>query len=153
MRAYWAWAPPRRRPGRIQKKIDARLGALHFLPRSFRDPYWSQPPGPFDFWVLTRNKVVTRAPNRGGGALFFSQANRTLKVSYIGDCMISTVFLGIAHPPLLSWFETMVFYTDDPATYRYATWHQAMAGHHQVVAAVREKLQEEFQDVSDQVSH
>lgn len=59
---------------------------------------------------------------------------------------VSTVFLGLNHryrpdgPPLL--FETMVFGVDDDADvmWRWSTWDQALAGHDQVVAAVRAEV-------------
>lgn len=51
---------------------------------------------------------------------------------------VSTVFLGINHsvgsgPPIL--FETMVFENGEEINMRrYATWQEAVAGHHKIVA-------------------
>jgi len=66
---------------------------------------------------------------------------RRVALDTIGEARVSTVFLGIDHsfggPPL--WFETMVFGgPHDQATFRYATWAEAEAGHAQVVEAIRE---------------
>lgn len=66
----------------------------------------------------------------------------------VGDCLVSTVFLGLDHagfdgPPLL--FETMVFARDpddgpgdaeDAYTERYTTWEEAEAGHARIVGSV-----------------
>lgn len=60
----------------------------------------------------------------------------------VGDARISTVWLGLDHnfsgvgPPLI--FESMVFggdYEDDCR--RYATEHEALAGHQEAVARVK----------------
>ncbi len=58
-----------------------------------------------------------------------------------GDCMVSTVFLGIDHnftfrgPPIL--FETLVFGGEhDGLMQRYATWDEAALGHKEVVREV-----------------
>lgn len=74
--------------------------------------------------------------------------------AFVGPCWISTVWLGIDHrfgkgPPLI--FETMIFVRPDGPVHpsiqemdnecwRCSTEAQALAGHDQVVAAVRNLL-------------
>lgn len=60
------------------------------------------------------------------------------------DILVSTVFMGInsghGDGPAL-WFESMVFGGKmDQEQRRYSTWTQAVAGHDQLVAEVREAL-------------
>lgn len=40
---YWARAPQRHRKRRVQKKIDARGGAMHYLPPRLRDLEQTEP--------------------------------------------------------------------------------------------------------------
>lgn len=101
-RKYWAWAPARVRPRRLQKKITARGGALHHLPAALqRDPRLTEPStSPYDFHALTRAHRVVRAPSRGAGILYFERS-RIIRKSHVGDAEVSTIFLGCDHRP---WF-------------------------------------------------
>lgn len=62
---------------------------------------------------------------------------RRVAITRLDVGVVSTVFLGLDHAfgtsdvPIL--FETMVFYNDgSDHTYRYATWDEALEGHHLV---------------------
>jgi len=67
---------------------------------------------------------------------------KRVEQTWVGPYRVSTVFLGIDHnffgePPLL--FETMVFLRDNGReldTARYASWNQAVEGHHVMVKEV-----------------
>jgi len=90
---------------------------------------------------------MIRYYDRQGNPLTFmewasSTAERRVAYTKVGDTTISTVWLGLDHqfgdgPPLI--FETMVF--EGPLNeeqIRYSTEAQAVAGHDQMVALVRE---------------
>lgn len=69
--------------------------------------------------------------------------DRVVRQDELGEVRVSTVFLGIDHnfwghgPPLI--FETMVFGgPSDQYQQRYSTEAAALAGHDQVVSAVRD---------------
>jgi hypothetical protein len=69
------------------------------------------------------------------------QVCRVDKTVIDGDCMVSTVFLGLDHNflpdglPIL--FETLVFGGEhDGLMQRYATWDEAAIGHKEVVEKV-----------------
>lgn len=77
------------------------------------------------------------------------RADRIIKQETVGNCWVSTVFLGLNHnylddgPPLL--FETMVFAEkDSKRDYndlymdRYSTWELALEGHEKAVAWAKE---------------
>lgn len=79
-------------------------------------------------------------------ALGLMSSNRMIKQEEVGECMISTVFLGLdtnhtgKGPPLL--FETMIFGpVFDQCQWRYPTYMQAEEMHQRVVATVQEHLQ------------
>jgi len=87
---------------------------------------------------------------------------RRVAFTPLGDCFVSTVFLGLDHgfgwgPPLQKpiLFETMAFgpeaqgkYRGKPYTYRpeicsmnrYSTWDEAEAGHREILAEVQNYL-------------
>lgn len=76
-------------------------------------------------------------------ARWFEAADRRVARDEVGDVEVSTVFLGLDHShgrgaPML--FETMTFgggpRTDEWCS-RYSTWDEALAGHGEVVRAVR----------------
>ena len=75
----------------------------------------------------------------------FESVNRKVAETEVGDARISTVFIGLDHSfgngdPLL--FETMIFGGPrDDHMRRYATWDDALIGHHEMVATER-KMQE-----------
>ncbi len=75
------------------------------------------------------------------------EENRRVGKDFIGEVMISTVFLGLDHsfgggPPLL--FETMIFGGElEGWQERCSTWEQAEEMHKKAMAMVREE--EEFQ--------
>lgn len=62
--------------------------------------------------------------------------------NYIGNAMISTVFLGfnLSYRSPGQFFETMIFGgCFDELQIRYATWDEAMAGHRKIIRMVRLK--------------
>jgi len=86
---------------------------------------------PFYFILVNKKPVVS---NRDQWADLFEFHNRRVRITYLLDCYVSTVFLGFDHsfsdngPPLL--FETMVFDdTEEKYMSRYSTWDQAVLGH------------------------
>ena len=71
---------------------------------------------------------------------------REIKKTYIGNTLVSTIFLGFDHAflggnrPIL--FKTMVFFTDDPKDeqehqWRYATWDEAIEHHDEIVDTIQ----------------
>lgn len=143
-RRYWAVAPKRHRKRRIQKKIDARHGAMHYLPRPMRRlPYYSWPPDDMAPFVLSLRKRPMRAPTHAANLLFSADHNRCIVAKdWVGDVEVSTVFLRHAAPhfggpPLF--FETMVFGEDEMGQMRYATWDEALEGHQEILAGTRAK--------------
>ncbi len=87
------------------------------------------------------NKTPREEPDFITWALWFENANRTVKEDTIGNVRVSTVFLGIDYrfgsgPPLL--FETMVF---GGALHgeidRYTKWKKAKQGHQAMVERVQ----------------
>jgi len=72
----------------------------------------------------------------------------------IDEVMVSTVFLGVNHnlafgKPHL--FETMVFGGEmDGEMQRYSTWDEALAGHEQIVAAVKGKEVQQCPDAENE---
>ena len=78
-------------------------------------------------------------------ATTFSETDRHVALTMVGDVKISTVFLGLNHAygngdPLL--FETMVFGGPlDQEMNRYTTWEEAELGHTVMVKAVEEARQ------------
>lgn len=77
---------------------------------------------------------------------FEKQENRQVKLDYVGDIMISTIFLGFDHnfmpygSPIL--FETMVFGEHmDQYQERYSTWNEAIEGHNKVLEQVHEQAE------------
>jgi hypothetical protein len=82
--------------------------------------------------LVDREPVVE--PDLFTWAMWFEQADRTVRLTEQGDVRVSTVFLGLDHrfwsigPPIL--FETMAFIGhEDAGCERYATWAEAEAGH------------------------
>ena len=102
------------------------------------------------YWILGDDgKTPVPLEDDGMGALGWAVNRKKhswrVAKSYIGSGYISTVFLGIDHgfhtnTPVL--FETMVFDIDgmDEECERYCTWDEAEAGHHAMVARVKEHL-------------
>jgi len=74
-------------------------------------------------------------------SMMFSTTNRTIAYDKIGDCAISTIFLGIDHSftgrPLI--FETMVF-SEEEFCKRYETYDQAESGHKKIVSLIKEGI-------------
>lgn len=141
-RRYWGIAPERHRKRRIQKKIDARNGAMHFLPNGLgKHPYYSRAPDGMDPLVLSLRKRPMIAPSVGASLLFALDHERcVIAKDWVGDVEVSTVFLRMATPRLLGpafFFETMVFGDDEMGQMRYRTWEEAVEGHQGMLAATR----------------
>lgn len=97
-------------------------------------------------YILDENKIAHDEPDLMKWAEWFETADRTVSKTQFGEHLVSTVFLGLNHqygegPPLL--FETMVFNDgsgEDFDIMRYTTHAQALAGHDQMAAKVRDEL-------------
>ena len=79
-------------------------------------------------------------------ARWFETADRHVAVTDIGECRVSTAFLGIDHGvlergPIL--FETMAFdeggHAMEGYTRRYATWSEAASGHLKVCQILQDQ--------------
>ena len=72
---------------------------------------------------------------------WFETADRNVVKTYVGDVLVSTIFLGLDHSfggdtPIL--FETIVFEGPlDGEEARYATWDEAEKGHAAMVERVK----------------
>jgi hypothetical protein len=93
-----------------------------------------------DSYIL-QGQIPTPEPDLLKWSAWFETADRIVEQTVVThDVKVSTVFLGIDHqfgdgPPLL--FETMVFggrLGDE--VWRYSTWDEAVAGHHEAVKMV-----------------
>ena len=79
-------------------------------------------------------------------AKWFEHSDKRVAKSFIGEILISTVFLGIDHdfrsqgPPLL--FETRISGSEKFENFqeRYSTWEEAEKGHQQAVAQVEKAI-------------
>jgi len=99
---------------------------------------------PGEYFVMDADGAVRGPVDLITWGRFFEDidARRVARTEVAEGVEVSTVFLGIDHswgsgPPLL--FETMVFRAGDGGDcWRYTTHAQALAGHDQVVAALRE---------------
>lgn len=96
-----------------------------------------------EHYILTDTGEVQPADNPEQWIEWFSANTDARRVArtQVEDVEVSTVFLGIDHqwsegPPLL--FETMIFGdAHDEYQWRWTTRVQALAGHDQVVTALR----------------
>lgn len=72
---------------------------------------------------------------------WFQKADRQVAFDRVGMVCVSTVFLGLNHrfddgPPLL--FETLFYLKSGVKSILYATWDEALKGHQEQVARLRE---------------
>jgi len=73
-------------------------------------------------------------------------ANRRVGITKVGDLLISTVFLGMAHTIYPNnregdFFETMVFRNEkEIICYRYDTYNEARRGHRKWIRKLRSKI-------------
>ncbi len=95
-------------------------------------------------YILDDNNVPHEEPDPMKWAKWFETADRHVAQTDIGEYWISTVFVcqdhSVGSGPLLL-FETIVFKGDsaeDLDMMRYTTHAQALAGHDQMVAKVRD---------------
>lgn len=105
-------------------------------------PQW-EPPMPYSgLYILRYRKPILCDGMRDWGKRSV-YSNPKVRKTYVGDTMISTVFLGVDcgqhikenHEPIL--FETMIFpYPDDYQT-RCSTWRQALKMHWDAVREVK----------------
>jgi hypothetical protein len=98
-----------------------------------------------DYYILDDDHNLIPADGYTWGAWFHDAANRMVAKTQVGNCLVSTVCLGLDHnflgngPPLL--FETMIFVEGDgEECWRCSTWQEAEAQHARVVAELREAL-------------
>lgn len=95
-------------------------------------------------YVLDEHKIAIPVFDAEQWARGFQMENRRVDLTHVGNCRVSTVFLGLDHnfsddpdaDPIL--FETMVFIDDDfshemEIMERYSTWAEAQAGHNDIV--------------------
>jgi hypothetical protein len=94
-------------------------------------------------YVLDSAHNVAEEPDLMKWAHWFEKADRHVGLTLVGDVKVSTVFLGLDHnwgkqgPPIV--FETMIFGgKHDQYQERYCTWDEALAGHKQALALVKE---------------
>lgn len=99
---------------------------------------------PCKFYTLDEDRHVIEADVTAWGKMFDSE-DRIVDVTWLDDCHVSTVFLGIDHrhsgagPPLL--FETIIFGGPlDRYMWRYASWDDAVVGHRAAVRKAREAV-------------
>lgn len=138
MKRTWAWAPRRRRRRRVQRKVDARSGAQHYVPKAYR----GLPEGALDIRILSSRHRVIQAPSWGAAMAFFQGGPCNVACSLLGEVEVGTVFLrvGYGFRRRKQWFETMVFGGEqDGHTRRYETWNEASEGHRNVVAMLQGK--------------
>jgi hypothetical protein len=102
-------------------------------------------------YILDHMGIPVEEPDLMTWAIWFekNRDKRIIARSYVGPCLVSTVFLGLDHGwsnrvPIL--FETMVFdkprldkETSDLDCRRYATRSEALIGHNKIVKQL-EKL-------------
>lgn len=103
-----------------------------------------------DWYILDENKRAIPATAQEASAFLENFENKKVKQEVIGNNKLSTVFLGLDHrfgdgPPLL--FETMQFPCDNEGVVtdwgeifcdRYSTWEEALAGHEERAAYLRQ---------------
>ncbi len=87
-----------------------------------------------DLYYIKKGKIV-QAKDALDWSTNFSEEQKKVKLTYVGDCRVSTVFLGIDHSfldsdlPIL--YETMIFggVQDQEYQERYCTKEEALIGH------------------------
>lgn len=105
-----------------------------------------------DLYILDENHIPIPTDDSIEWGMWLERENRIVKKTEVLEiCEVSTVFLGIDHnfsmegPPIL--FETMLFFNEfckdipeelEHYQIRYTTWDEAMIGHEQSIAYVRE---------------
>ena len=107
------------------------------------------------FYILDRERKEAVLVDISTWSKWLETANRTLKVTDMSKIIISTVFLGMEynHNPTeeLRLFGTLVMGgVMDGYLVRYATWDEAIDGHHEVVGAVM--LEEQMSAMDDDQS-
>ena len=98
-----------------------------------------------DYFILDDDHNLIAADLMTWSHWFENAENRVVAKTQVGNCVVSTVCLGIDHNfmrdgrPLL--FETMVFVDgNDEDCWRSSTWAEAVAQHERVVDEMREML-------------
>lgn len=138
MTRVWAWAPCRRRRRRVQRKVDGRSGAQHYVPKGYRGLPESAPP---DIRILTSRHRVVQAPSWGAAMAFSAMGHWRVASTMLGEAWVSTVFLRVRHGygSHEMWFETRVASGGEREDYtrRYETWKEASEGHQKVVAMLQ----------------
>jgi hypothetical protein len=99
------------------------------------------------FWILDGHTPVPTNDINAYAEFWKDEENRRVGKDYVGDILISTVFLCVDHgwgggPPVL--FESMVFGSEDEELQdyqeRYCTWDEAVEGHKRIVEWVKKKV-------------
>lgn len=93
------------------------------------------------FYILDREKKEAVLVDITTWSKWLETADRTLKITDMSKIIVSTVFLGMEYDYTqgddLLLFGTLVLGgTMDGYLVRYATWDEAIEGHHEVVGAV-----------------
>ena len=94
-----------------------------------------------DHWILDENGNIVGPVDLMTWAKWFEISRRIVKQEWVGDCWVSTVFLGIDHnfrrtgPPIL--WETMVF-----TNYKHIDqeWMTRCAGNKEQAEAMHEEM-------------
>jgi len=92
-------------------------------------------------WYILKNKIPVKCNDLNELSTFNSSTEKIIKKSYIEDCELSTVFLGLDHnfsnsgKPVL--FETIFFYKTIASDsilllYRYCHYHTALNNHNRL---------------------
>lgn len=105
------------------------------------------------FYILDRERKEAVLVDINTWSRWLETADRTLKITDMSKIIISTVFLGMEynHDPTdeLRLFGTLVMGgVLDGYRVRYATWDEALRGHHEVVGMVM--LEEQMSAMDDE---
>ena len=93
------------------------------------------------FYILDRERKEAVLTDIATWSKWLETANRTLKITDMSKIIVSTVFLGMEYDHSLGdellLFGTLVLGGNmDGYLVRYATWDEAIEGHHEVVGMV-----------------
>jgi hypothetical protein len=110
-----------------------------------------------EWYILNEDKTTSLAVTEEEKIrAYTSIGNRRVDQTEIGNCHVSTVFLGLDHnwdiggPPLL--FETMVFHDGDgEESWRYSTWDEAVEGHEKACRELASGLSREELEASKEL--
>jgi len=98
----------------------------------------------FTHYILNKSNYPIQCDDNEEWSKWMQENNRIVNHDFVGDILISTVFLGVDHswgggPPEL--FETMTFAKDESpwdhtVIGRYTFWDEAVDGHEKAVREI-----------------